>query len=73
MTKDSHQKPSREEVAQVVRELIDATDLTLTELAAEAPYSRQSWSAYQRGERLIPPDAWTLCWESPLPNRRPRI
>jgi transcriptional regulator with XRE-family HTH domain len=50
---DSH----RRRTADAVRELIAATGLRLAELAEATNYSKQSWSAFQRGERPIPVEA----------------
>jgi transcriptional regulator with XRE-family HTH domain len=56
MATDGH-GASHEEVAQVVRSLIDATGLTLKDLAQQTHYSAQSWSAYQNNKRRVPPAA----------------
>ncbi|MGP3954275.1 helix-turn-helix domain-containing protein [Streptomyces sp. 7N604] len=54
---ESVQHPSPEEMAHLVRQLIKATGLRLHRLAVRTHSSAQSWSAYQRGVRPIPPDA----------------
>jgi transcriptional regulator with XRE-family HTH domain len=52
-----HSDGHRRQTADVVRELIGATGFRLAQLAEATNYSKQSWSAFQRGERAVPPEA----------------
>jgi transcriptional regulator with XRE-family HTH domain len=52
-----HSDGHRRQTADVVRELIGATGLRLAQIAEATNYSKQSWSAFQRGERAVPPEA----------------